>query len=139
LSTRIDEVVEDFPEFDAEVFFGGPVQTDTIHYLHNVGDMLEGSLEVARGVHWGGDFEKLKFLIASELIRRDQIRFFIGYSGWSEGQLLDEMRYGSWLLADMDANYIFKHDPAGVWRSVMANKGSTFGVIAQLPEDMPWN
>ncbi|MCB0639950.1 MAG: YqgE/AlgH family protein, partial [Lewinella sp.] len=78
LNMRVDELIEDFPEFDTEVYFGGPVQTDTIHYLHNVGDLLEDSVQVARGVFWGGDFDKLKFLINSELIAPHQIRFFIG-------------------------------------------------------------
>ena len=32
LNMRIDELIDGFPEFDSEVFFGGPVQTDTIHY-----------------------------------------------------------------------------------------------------------
>jgi putative transcriptional regulator len=139
LATRIDELVEDFPEFDAEVFFGGPVQTDTIHYIHNIGDLLEDSVEVSRGVYWGGDFAKLKFLISAELIKPAQIRFFVGYSGWSEGQLSDELRYGSWVVADMDANYLFKHKPAGVWRRVMANKGNAYSVIAQVPEHISWN
>jgi putative transcriptional regulator len=139
LDMRVDELVDDFPEFDAEVFFGGPVQTDTIHYLHNVGELLEGSVPVARGVYWGGDFGKLKFLISSELIKPRQIRFFIGYSGWSEGQLLDEMGYGSWVIANMDANYLFNTDPAKLWQVVMYNKGRNFTVLANLPEEQTWN
>ena len=69
LQMSIDELIEDFPEFDSEVFFGGPVQTDTIHYVHNLGELLEESVEVSRGVYWGGDFEKLKFLIQSNLVQ----------------------------------------------------------------------
>lgn len=139
LQTKIDELIEEFPEFDAEVYFGGPVQMDTVHYLHNVGNLLEESIEVCRGVYWGGDFEKLKFLVAQELIRPHQIRFFVGYSGWSEGQLDDELSYGSWVVANMDANYVFKSEPETLWQSVMNNKGNTYSVIAQMPEDISWN
>ncbi|WP_367389840.1 YqgE/AlgH family protein [Lewinella sp. LCG006] len=139
LQTKIDELIDDFPDFDAEVFFGGPVQMDSVHYLHSVGDLLEGSVKVAQGVYWGGDFEKLKFLIHSELINPNQIRFFVGYAGWSDGQLLDEMGYGSWLLATMDANYLFNVKPEALWQSIMTNKGDTFAVIAQVPEDYTWN
>lgn len=139
LNMRIDELVDGFPEFDSEVLFGGPVQTDTIHYIHNVGSLLEDSREVIDGVYWGGDFEKLKFLISSKLIQPNNIRFFVGYSGWSEGQLIDEMGYGSWVLAEMHANYLFKSSPQDLWQQVMENKGDTFSVIAQLPDGLSWN
>lgn len=139
LQTKIDELIEEFPEFDADVFFGGPVQMDTVHYLHNVGNLLEESIEVSRGVYWGGDFEKLKFLVAQDMIKSNQIRFFVGYSGWSEGQLADELSYGSWVVANMDANYVFKSEPDTLWQSIMNNKGNTYSVIAQMPEDLSWN
>jgi len=139
LDMRVDELIEDFPEFDSRVFFGGPVQTDTIHYVHNAGNLLEDSFKVTEGVFWGGDFEKLKFLISSKLILPGNIRFFVGYSGWSEGQLDSEMQYGSWLVADMDANYLFKTRPARLWQQVMHNKGNAFTVIAQMPENVSWN
>ena len=139
LDMRIDELVDGFPEFESEVLFGGPVQTDTIHYIHNVGDLLEDSRHVVDGVYWGGDFEKLKFLITSKLVEPHNIRFFVGYSGWSEGQLSDEMDYGSWLLAEMHANYLFKTSPKELWQQVMENKGNTYSVIAQMPEGISWN
>ena len=136
---RIDELIEDFPEFDSEVFFGGPVQTDTIHYVHNVGSLLDESTKVTDGVYWGGDFEKLKFLITSNLILPANIRFFVGYSGWTEGQLRDEMVYGSWVVANMDANYLFKLRPDELWRQAMYNKGDAYTVIAQMSESSNLN
>jgi putative transcriptional regulator len=139
LQTNIDELIKDFPVFESEVFFGGPVQTDTIHYIHRVGDLLDDSIEISRGVYWGGDFDKLKFLVNSQLIQPHQIRFFVGYSGWSEGQLRSEMSYGSWLLADMDINYVFKFRPEELWQTIMYNKGNAYTVLAQLPEDLSWN
>lgn len=139
LQMTVDELIEDFPEFDSEVHLGGPVQTDTIHYVHNVGDLLEGSIKIVDGVYWGGDFDKLKFLITQQLILPHNIRFFVGYSGWSEGQLVDEMLYGSWVVADMDANYLFKTPSDGLWKQAMYNKGDTYTVIAQMPEAVSWN
>ena len=139
LEMRVDELIEGFPEFDSEVLFGGPVQTDTIHYIHTVGELLEESKKIADGVYWGGDFEKLKFLITSGLLNPQDVRFFVGYSGWSEGQLEDEMSYGSWVIANMDANYLFKTKSWKVWKQVMQNKGDTFSVIAQMPEGLTWN
>jgi putative transcriptional regulator len=137
--TTIDRLIQDFPEFEADVYFGGPVQTDTIHYVHNIGDLLEDSVEVAEGIYWGGDFEKLKFLISSKLVSPENIRFYIGYTGWSEGQLKNELVYGSWVTADLDANYVFKMGPDDLWNKVMYNKGNPYTVIAQMPDAASWN
>lgn len=140
LNHRINAILEDFPDFEADVFFGGPVESETtLHYLHNVGDLLEGSIKVSNGVYWGGDFEKLKFLISSELINPNNIRFFLGYTGWGEGQLEEEMSTGSWVIADADANYLFKMEPTQLWQEIMEKKGSTYTVIAQMPDSANWN
>ncbi len=139
MEMSIDELLDDFPSFSSSVFWGGPVQTNTVHYVHNVGNLIEGSVKVAEGVFWGGDYQKLKFLITSELVLPENIRFFIGYSGWGEGQLAEEMRLGSWVSAEMDANYLFRCAPDNLWQNIMTNKGDNFGVIAQLPENMTWN
>ncbi|MEM9920476.1 MAG: YqgE/AlgH family protein [Bacteroidota bacterium] len=139
LEVEVNELIGDFPSINAKVFFGGPVQTDTIHYIHNVGDMLEGSVKVVPGVYWGGNFDKLKFLISTHMIKPENIRFFIGYSGWSPGQLAEEMMYGSWVLANMHTNYVFKSKPKELWSKIMNHKGNTFSVIAQMGEDNSLN
>ncbi|MCL4153824.1 UNVERIFIED_CONTAM: hypothetical protein GTU68_050649, partial [Idotea baltica] len=60
LEMSLNELVEDFPEIESPVYYGGPVGNDTLHYIHNVGELLPDSVEVAPGVYWGGDFHKLK-------------------------------------------------------------------------------
>lgn len=139
MDLTVNELVDDFPAFDAPVYFGGPVGSDTIHYLHRKGDLLEGSDEIVRGVYWGGQYDQLKFLVGSGLIQPRDIRFFVGYSGWSEDQLQDEIELGSWVTAGMDANYLFNSEPGELWSQVMANKGSNFRVIADMKEEINYN
>ena len=139
VNMRVDELVKDFPDFDAPVYFGGPVATDTVHYLHNKGDILEGSDEVVKGIFWGGNYEKLKVLIDQGLITPQDIRFFVGYSGWSERQLEEELKGGSWVTARMYPNYLFKSQPEKLWSQVMHNKGNTFSVIAGMREEPSYN
>jgi putative transcriptional regulator len=139
IDMKVNDLISDFPDFEAEVFYGGPVQTDTLHYVHNLGDLLDESIKVADGVWWGGDFEKLKFLISSELIVPANIRFFVGYSGWTGGQLGEEMEIGSWVTADTDANYIFKSKHGKLWSQVMYDKGDLFEIISDMPEQISWN
>lgn len=139
LDMNIDALVADFPEFESVVFYGGPVSTDTIHYIHNVGELLEKSTRIAEGIYWGGDFSKLKVLISAGLVEPKNIRFFVGYSGWSEGQLEEELETGSWVVADMDANYLFQSPHDVLWQKIMSDKGNTFEVISQMPDGVDFN
>ena len=137
LDMKIGDLLPDLVDFEVPVFFGGPVQTDSVHYIHNLGELLEDSLPIADGIFWGGNFDKLKFLIANELVPKDSIRFFVGYSGWSDHQLAEELEGGSWVLSDMDPNYLFGRARNGaLWRQIMENKGGPFGVIAQIRDSM---
>lgn len=139
IDMNITQLIADFPEFESEVYFGGPVQTDTIHYVHSVGHLLDDSIYVSDGLYWGGDYKKLKALIRTGVIKSTEIKFFVGYSGWSSGQLNEEMEVGSWVIADLDLNYIFNEESTKLWAQIMEDKGSTFGVIAQMPDAVNWN
>ncbi len=139
INMKINELIGDFPDVEFNVNFGGPVATDTIHYVHNVGEILDESIEILRGVYWGGNFEKMKFLVESELILPHNIRFFVGYSGWSAGQLKEELQIGSWVKDEMHPNYAFKSSPQSLWSQVLEHKGDTFAVIAQMPDSFSYN
>lgn len=129
----INKVLQDFPESKAMVHIGGPVGHDSLYFLHNVGDLIDNALEVCKGVYWGGDFAKLKFLMETGVVKDENVRFFIGYSGWTPGQLAEELDQSDWLTDEMDANYLFKTKPYVLWQSVLHNKGENYSVIAQLP------
>lgn len=132
----ITDLIADFPDFEATVQFGGPVEKEsTLHYLHDRGDILEGSIKVAPGIWWGGDFEVLKFLIQNELILPHNIRFYLGYSGWEGGQLREEMAMKSWIKAESDPNYLFRDNrKEDIWEKVLQNKGDQYSVISEMPE-----
>ena len=139
LDAVITDLMEDFPAGESPVYYGGPVQTDTLHFLHTVGDLLEESTSIAPGIFWGGSFDKLKFLADNHLIHPGQVRFYVGYSGWSEGQLMEEMVMGSWILGDADVNHLFSEQPGKVWERMLGQKGGVYGVLSQIPEGNIWN
>lgn len=140
LDMQIGELMANFPYFEADVFYGGPVQTDTLHYVHNVGRMLDGSIQISRGVWWGGDFEQLKKLIENGDVRQPNIRFFVGYTGWGGGQLRTEMEFGTWVTAEMRPEYVFENEEAkSLWKQVMYRKGDKFEIVSHIPEQPYWN
>src|SRR3954469_14533373 len=96
----LDELVSGAEGMKLPVFSGGPVQMDTIHFLHQYPDLIPGGFEVINGVYWGGDFETAIELIKDGKIDTDHIRFYVGYSGWGEGQLNDELQEKTWLTVE---------------------------------------
>lgn len=132
---RLNDAVEDFPDFDVPLYFGGPVETDTLFYIHTLGAKLEGSKEIVSGIWWGGDYEKLKFLIDTRQIRPDQIRFYAGYSGWEPKQLDTELKEKSWLVSNSSTSFTFFDNPKTLWSQVLRSMGNEYAILANFPED----
>jgi putative transcriptional regulator len=130
-----DELVIDFPPFEAHIFEGGPVQDDNLFFIHRKGNLLPGSEKIIDGVFWGGDLETLKELIAVGLIGPDDIRFYLGYSGWSSGQLKEELDQKSWLVADSDPSFIFSENADELWSLVMKQLGGEYPLWHNAPLD----
>lgn len=139
IDMKVDQLIMDFPEFDEAVYFGGPVGHDTIHYVHTKGDLINDSVPVRNGLYWGGNFEQVKFLIDTKVLTSKDIKFFIGYSGWSPGQLDDELKMGSWVVDEMDNNYLINIPPDKLWKSSMQNKSDSFAIIAEIPDKFSMN
>lgn len=136
---NINDLLFDFPEFNSRVYYGGPVGVDTIHYLHCKGDIIDDSRSIMPGLFWGGNFEKIKFLINAEVLTPADIKFFIGYSGWSPGQLEEEMEEKSWIMGDMDRNYAFSSKIPDMWQHVLHSKGDNYKVIADMSDSFSLN
>ena len=131
---KLHEVVEDFPEFIAPVYIGGPVQQDTLNFIHKSKE-LSGGIEIGDGIYWGGNFENLKFNIDTGIADPADFRFILGYSGWGPGQLQGEFEHDSWFLSKADSDFIFKNDPENQWGQALRKMGNKFAVISTFPDD----
>lgn len=133
---RLNEIIEDLNFLEKEVFVGGPVEQNTLHFIYVNESPLEGSTSVGEGVWWGGDFDSLVEKLKLGSISPDAVRFFIGYSGWGAGQLDQEMEEETWIVCkktiDEDS---FVFTPEELWRSLLKNMGGEFKVIANYPID----
>ena len=96
----VKDLIPDLWMADFPVFIGGPVEIETIHFVHRCYDKLNSGEEIAEGIYWGGDFETLKLLINSNNIQEDEVKFFLGYSGWGFNQLEDELVTNTWIVSD---------------------------------------
>ena len=136
---RLNEIIEDFPEFDVPVYIGGPVQQDSLHFIHRIEALREDAVEVRPGLFWGGDFEKLRNLIADHTIEEGDIRFFIGYSGWAPNQLNEELDRNSWIVAPPSKKFTFFDYPDTLWKRILKALGSKYKRMADYPEDPSLN
>ena len=135
----IDELIPELDGHKIPVYYGGPVQPDTIHFLHQYPNEIPGSMEVIKGVYWGGDFEKVVELILSEVIDASKIRFYIGYSGWSGGQLKDELKEKSWLTVMATRKLIFHHKYEEIWKESIKTLGGDYEIMINFPIDPQLN
>ena len=137
-SARVEDLLADFPAFDGNVYIGGPVQQDTLHYVHTLGNLLGDAQEIREELWWGGDFEELTQLVATGIADSTNVRFFLGYTGWSEGQLEEECREGTWVFADLTSDLVFGTPPDRIWPKAMQRLGNTYAIIGEM-EDEPLN
>lgn len=129
-----DQILEELGKPGDTIRIGGPVQPNTLHYLHELGGPIKESIPLVDGLWWGGDFDSLKQEMAGRTSEGD-IRYFLGYSGWGEGQLEAEITEGSWAVARMQADWLFRTDSAELWRTVMLSLGGDWALMANYPDD----
>lgn len=135
LDYSVDELVPELADFPLPVFEGGPVELNTLHFLHQFPEMIPGGKEVLEGVYWGGDFDKLIECINSRSADVKRIRFFLGYSGWSEGQLDAEMSEKTWIVSNASKNFLFGEDETTLWKDVLKALGGEYELIINAPLD----
>jgi putative transcriptional regulator len=138
LNMNLGEALPDLKGFESQLYFGGPVETDTLHFLHKLGDRLEGACPVGPDLWWGGDFEMLSILIQTGQVQPDEVRFYLGYSGWSAGQLHSEMEEHSWFVHPGTIDHVFSEDEQ-LWRQILVAKGGQYRLIGNYPEDPLYN
>jgi putative transcriptional regulator len=135
----IDELIPDLEGHKISLFYGGPVQMDTIHFLHQYPVEIPGGQEVMKGVYWGGDFDKVVEMIKNDEINENKIRFFIGYSGWSDGQLKNELDEKSWLTVKATRKLVFHHDYKEIWKDSLKQLGGEYEIMINFPIDPQLN
>ncbi len=135
----LDELIPELEGHKLPVFYGGPVQLDSLHFLHQYPDLIPGGQEVIKGVYWGGDFDAVINLVKNEEIDSNKIRFYIGYSGWSEGQLSNEMTEKTWLTVKASRKLIFHHKYEEIWKDSLRHLGGDYEMMVNFPIDPQLN
>jgi putative transcriptional regulator len=136
---NLNELIEDIDNLHYPVFCGGPVQLNTLHFLHTKPNLIEDGEHIGNGVYWGGNFNQAIEMMKTKQITPRDIRFYLGYSGWSAGQLEDEINEKSWLLHQGNKNFIFHHNADMLWKDVVTDMGGKYKQLVNYPIDPQLN
>jgi putative transcriptional regulator len=126
------------PEVNArfKIYNGGPVEQDNLYFIHNIPNLIPNSIEISNGIYWGGDFESTKELINDGTIHKGNIRFFLGYTGWSENQLETEMNANSWIVTTNNyKNKIIGKSTTNFWKEQIMELGGEYLIWSNAPEN----
>jgi putative transcriptional regulator len=139
LDIKVKDAISGFDSCDDYLNMGGPVAPDTLHYLHTAGEIIPKSVGVDGNIFWGGDIEVIKSLIAFEKIDKSKIRFFLGYSGWSAGQLDRELKENSWVIARIRSDIVMNNRGDDTWKMVLRSLKNKYRIWADFPESPDMN
>ncbi len=128
LVKRLGEMSGDFalgPLGKVPLFNGGPVQTEQLvlaaWQTRDDGFRLHFGVEPAKAI---------------ELLEEEgtHVRGFLGYSGWSAGQLENEMKQRTWIVTDVPEDLLTHTQDDSLWRTVLGREGAEWRLFADEPE-----
>lgn len=135
LEFTLNELVEDI-KLPFPVYNGGPVEQDNIYFIHSVPMLIPGSIEISDGIFWGGNFKALLTAIEKDKIAKEDIRFFLGYTGWSQNQLNGEIKSKSWIsLENPNLKNLVKENSAFLWKKRIEALGGSYKIWSNTPEN----
>lgn len=127
-------------ESEITVYNGGPVEQDNLYFIHKSPDLIPNSIEISNGIFWGGDFSVVIDLINDSKISKEDIKFFLGYSGWDEHQLDHELQSNAWLVSEnVYENDIITKSCSSFWREKMLELGGDYSIWSNAPENPSYN
>ena len=78
LNAEVGEIVDEFADFEAPVYLGGPVADNQLFFVHTLGELIPDSCPIIPGLYWGGDKDTLKTLIHTGIANESNMRFYLG-------------------------------------------------------------
>ena len=134
MGKRVGELLTDpvfQPLAEVPIFHGGPVSPERLTFASLSWDGVAGRL----------DFTTHLSVDDARLFRQGggEVRAFIGYSGWGEGQLENELKQRAWITRKPAPEVVAMSSPATLWEELLRSMGPHFGLLARMPEDPSLN
>ena len=135
LNRPLDKTLSDLgPEFSRSelasvpLYCGGPVNPEQLILVAWQTTSYDGTFKL----YFGLDPKKLQQLMSETVL---EVRAFLGYSGWSAGQLESEMQQSTWLVSPVPAELLGRLDGVGLWKRIVGGLSPEWRMLADEPED----
>lgn len=126
--------LEEYPEIP--IYLGGPVSANRLFFIHSLGDLIvPDSVKIKDLLYFDGDFEALKRYIQNGHSIEGKVKFFLGYSGWTEGQLGNEINKNSWVVSHAAKENVLLADGESFWKNSLEQLGSNYEAWTKYPKD----
>ena len=130
----LNELIQELKYLDdIPLYRGGPVAEDTLFFLHNIQEIPD-SLQVDRNLYLNGDFTYIKRHILQNHDAINNIRFFVGYSGWQEQQLKQEIEENTWIVGKEDYSKLLEMEADSMWQNVLSMQGDKYYTWSRFPQ-----
>lgn len=139
-SLLLSDVVPDVANLQFPLYIGGPVGVEALFFLHKAPEKIEGGKVLVDDIYFGGNFEQICFLINDSLLQPNEIKFILGYAGWSPGQLDDEIKQNSWAVHNkFPTDLLLLQDGEDLWKQALISLGPKYAHVANFPRSPDLN
>ena len=121
------------------LFEGGPMSPNQLFYTHTLGLKLSDSQHIIDDVYWGGNFFELSQMIENDEVNANQVRFYIGYSGWGEDQLNQEVENDMWFTKNAQYIDLLRLAPQELWGEELIKINPSYKVFSDYSYDPSLN
>ena len=136
---KLNEIINNIPLGDFPIYVGGPVEKKSLHFIHTLGSIIPNSTQIIDNIYFGGDFDFIIKLIQGNKISKDQIRFFIGYTGWGPEQLNNEIREEAWIVENHKDTICMHYSTSKLWSDMIKTQNIKYAIWSNMPKSPDLN
>ncbi len=133
INLNLLEFMQNIGKFNSIVGIGGPVDQEQLFFIHSFPD-LSAAISISDNFYLGGDFQELVEKVETGIYSSEEVRFFIGYTGWEAGQLEEEIDDKTWIVTQPPTNFsVYNTKDEQLWEIILKSLGGKYKQMASFP------
>ena len=131
LSNIFSEVKKKF-----KIYFGGPVSRDTLFCIHKTNLKLKYSKQITKDLSYGFDLDEIITKTENGELNKNNLMIFLGYSGWNNHQLYNELNEKCWKINKDYSKNIFTKSKDNLWKKLTKKIEGESYIWYNAPENL---